>query len=426
MLSEAVRVLSSFGVALLVACGPAARLPATPLTAPPDAGAAPAVVAAPAGARPAPVVVAAPDPDEALARGREHNRGWRFDDAITELEVAVRLFEAAPEPDPLKIMDAMSALGRAYRGAGRWRDAEAVLERRLAIAERSEDAAERAAALGDLAQAISEAGDLKRAIAMFERAIAIDEGLGRTDDDDEKMSRVHNLALALGDIGDERGAIQLLERVLAADRKKDPVSVSTANTMHNLALNYRDEGELARAEDLFESAIRIISAKQGADHPRLVPSLNGLAGTLKLAGKLAEAELIYKQVLAITGSGRLDGRAIALADLGDLEVQQGRHAEALEHLDEALLLLQRVYPDPRGNPEIVRTLIKRTAAYLGLRRVTDAERDTTAAIRMASAIYAGRHDEIAEKIRWLADIWSGAGHAKRARILRHQSTRLVP
>ncbi len=425
MLSDAVRLLSIFGVALLGACGPAARPPATPHAAHADADTAPAGPAEPV-ARPAPVVAEAPDPDAALARGREHNRAWRFDDAIAELEVAVRLLEAAPEADLLMTMDAMSALGRAYRGAGRWRDAEAVLERRHAIAERVDDDGERAAALGDLAQAVAEAGDLRRAIPMFERAIAIDEQLGRTDEDEEKMSRIHNLALAFGDLGDERRAIQLLERVLAADRKKDPVSVSAANTMHNLALNYRDEGELTRAEDLFESAIRIITAKQGGDHPRLVPSLNGLAGTLKLAGKLAEAELIYKQVLAITGSGRLDGRAIALADLGDLEVQQGRHAEALEHLDEALHLLQRVYPDPRGNPEIVRTLIKRTAAYLGLRRVTDAERDTTAAIRMASAIYRGHHDEIAEKIRWLADIWSAAGHAKRARILRHQSTRIAP
>ena len=423
MLATVTRAITIIGVALLVACGPAAPRPATPAPATADAGAAPEQVAEAASA---PEAEPATQAQAALERGREHNRGWRFDAAVGELEVAVQLFQTAAEPDPLKLMDAMSALGRAYRGAGRWQEAEAVLRRRLTIADGTQDAAERAAALGDLAQAIAEAGDVKRAIPVFEEAIAIDEQLGRSDEHDGKMSRLHNLALALGDIGDEPGAIRLLERVLAADKRKDPVSVSTANTMHNLALNYRDEGELTRAEDLFESAIRIITAKQGADHPRLVPSLNGLAGTLKLAGKLDEAELIYKQILSITGKGRGDGRAIALADLGDLEVQRGRYGEALEHLDEALLLLRRLYPDPRGNPEIVRTLIKRTAAHLGLDHVAEAERDTTVAIRMTTSIYAGHDAEIAEKIDWLADIWSDAGHAKRARILRRQTARARP
>jgi tetratricopeptide (TPR) repeat protein len=364
------------------------------------------------------------DAEGALERGLEHNRGWRFEDAAHELDGALELFEGATPRDELKIMDTMSALGRAYRGLGRWRDAETVLRRRLALAEDYQDDSERPSALSDLAQVISEAGDPRRAIPMFEEAVAIDEKLGRGDDHEGKMARIHNLGLALGDVGDERGAIRLLERVLVADKKNDPVSVSTANTMHNLALNYRDAGELDTAEDLFESAIRIITAKEGGDHPRLVPSLSGLAGTLKLAGKYDEAELLYRQVLAITAKGRLDGRAIALADLGDLEVQVGRFEEARTHLDEAVELLHRLYPDPKGNAEIVRTLIKRTAAHLGLEDTRAAERDTAAAIEMATEVYAGYDEEIARKIDWLADIWDHAGNAKRAKSLRAQSAKL--
>ncbi|HUQ06535.1 MAG TPA: tetratricopeptide repeat protein [Kofleriaceae bacterium] len=364
------------------------------------------------------------DADAALDRGIEHNRGWRFDEAARELEAALKLFEAASPRDELKIIDTMSWLGRAYRGLGRWHDAEIVLRRRLAIAEDYQDDTERSAALSDLAQVISESGDPRRAIPMFEEAIAIDERIGRGDDDTGKMARIHNLALALGDVGDERGAIKLLERVLVADKQRDPVSVSTANTMHNLALNYRDAGELDKAEDLFESAIRIITAKEGGDHPRLVPSLSGLAGTLKLAGKYDEAELLYRQVLSITTKGRLDGRAIALADLGDLEVQVERFEEARVHLDEAIELLHRLYPDPKGHAEIVRTLIKRTAAHLGLEDVRAAERDTAAAIEMASEVYEGYDDEIARKVDWLGDIWDHAGHAKRAKSLRAQADKL--
>jgi tetratricopeptide (TPR) repeat protein len=333
----------------------------------------------------------------------------------------VRLYRAAPEPDDLDIMDAMSALGRAHRGLGHWNDAETILRNRLAIAERNEDPGERASALADLAQTISESGNPRAAIAMFEQAIAIDEKLGRGDDHTGKMARVHNLGLALGDVGDERGAIKLLERVLAADKAKDPVSVATANTMHNLALNYRDAGELEKAEDLFESAIRIITAKEGGDHPRLVPSLNGLAGTLKLAGKLDEAELLYKQVLSITGHGRADGRSVALGDLGDLEVQQGRYEEALEHLDESMRLAEQLYAGSKGNAEIVKTLIKRTAAHLGLDQIAEAERDTKAAIEMSKFVYAGYESELANKIDWLADIWQDAGHTRRARTLRAQA-----
>lgn len=418
-------VASLVAVLVLVACGGRAtesgvRSPTAPARAQADA----AADASPAASRPAPAEAEPEsDADAALERGRELNRAWEFGEAIVQLELALRLYQAEPEPDELDIMDAMSALGRAYRGRGRWKDAEEVLRRRLAIADRNEDPGERASALSDLAQTISEAGDPRAAIPMFEEAIAIDETLGRGDDHDGKMARVHNLGLALGDVGDERGAIRLLERVLVADKKKDPVSVATANTMHNLALNYRDAGELEKAEDLFESAIRIITAKEGGDHPRLVPSLNGLAGTLKLAGKLDEAELLYKQVLSITGDGRLDGRSIALGDLGDLEVQQGRYEEALEHLDESMRLLEQLYPGTKGNAEIVRTFIKRTAAHLGLDHIAEAERDTKAAIAMATIVYAGYEAELASKIDWLADIWEEAGHRRRARSLRAQADR---
>ena len=413
MLASVRQGLLVAGVALVAACGGgAAQRPVTALSS--------SVHSAPVATDPA------AEADAALARGQARNDEDDYDGAVPELERAVRLLAEASPRDDRKLAGALDDLGDAYRELNRWDDAERTMRRRLAIAERLKDERLRASALAGVARVLSEAGDPQASIPLFEEAIAIDETLGVDDDDEDKMAYVHNLGRALGDTGDLDGAIALLERALASDQRRDPESNATSTTMHNLAINVRDAGDLARAQVLFEEALRIKRAVHGNDSPNLVSTLNGLAGTLTLAGELDEAKAIYRESLSLMPYGRSISRAVALEDLGRVENEQGLHADALAHLDEAVTILEQIFPDPRGHAEIVRTLVKRTASHLGLKRIADAERDTATAIRMSTAVNAGNPAEIAGTITWLADTWAEAGYPKRAAALRTQAAAISP
>lgn len=353
----------------------------------------------------------------AYERGAAANTAWKFDEATTDLDLALSIYQTRiPETDE-RFLDTLIELGRATRGASDWDRSEKVLRRWLTIVQAKGDRYEEARALNQLGLTVDQGGDPRGGMKLFEAALAIDDELGLPDDDSEKNAHLHNLGLVLSDLNEHKRAAKLLERVLVVDRAADPVSVSTANTMHNLALTYRDSGDYAKAKPLFESAIRILTAKVGANHPRLVPSLNGLAGTLLLLREYDEAELLYGQVLAFPNLNP-ESRIIALADLAVVETETQRYDEAIVHLDESMALLEKRYVAAGGHAETIRTLIKRAEAHVALHNYTLALRDTDAAIAMSMKINAGDRANIAKTIDDAADVWASVPtEAKRTKAL---------
>jgi len=352
--------------------------------------------------------------DARIERADAAMAAWRFDEAIADLEPALDAYREHVAATDAGISDTRLTLGRAYRGAQRWDDALATLERRLDLVEASGDREGAATTLNHLALTLADSGRPRDAIPYYERCLAIDDELDLAEDDETREVHEHNLALAYGDINRHDLAIPLLERILESDRRRDPTGVSTATTMNNLALEYRDSGEYAKARPLYESAIRIVAAKRGADHPQLLPLMNGLGGTLKMLGESAEAELIYGQVIDITSkSSHDDFRATALSEIATLEATHDIE-RALKHINESVSIMERTYPD--GHEELVKAYIKRTEVRLAAGDTAGAEVDTDAAITMTAGVDGGRR--LAHYIEWLADVWHDAGHAREAKELR--------
>ncbi|MGW1809094.1 tetratricopeptide repeat protein [Streptomyces sp. NPDC002078] len=154
------------------------------------------------------------------------------------------------------------------------------------------------ASRNDLAGAYRSAGDLGRAIPLYEQTLAdMQRVLG--DDHPNTLASRNNLAYAYRSAGDLGRAIPLLEQTLA-DRER-VLGGDHSNTLasrNNLAYAYESAGDLGRAIPLYEQTLTDRERVLGDDHPDTLTSRNNLAGAYESAGDLGRAIPLYKQTLA--------------------------------------------------------------------------------------------------------------------------------
>ena len=89
-------------------------------------------------------------------------------------------------------------------------------------------------------------------------------------------------------------------------------------------------GRLAEAEPLYRQALAIDEKTIGTGHPSYAIHLNNLAGLLRDTGRLAEAEPLYRQALAIMEAalGPEHPRTVAVArNLAVLDPERGGGGE---------------------------------------------------------------------------------------------------
>ena len=72
-----------------------------------------------------------------------------------------------------------------------------------------------------------------------------------------------------------------------------------ANSLHNLALLYQNEGKYAEAEPLYLRSLEIREGTLGLNPPDVASSLNNLAELYRVQNKYAKAEPLYLRSLAI-------------------------------------------------------------------------------------------------------------------------------
>ena len=76
--------------------------------------------------------------------------------------------------------------------------------------------------------------------------------------------------------------------------------VILAATLNNQAELYKEEGRYADAEPLYKRLLAINEKAHGPDHPSVALALNDLAELYKEEGRYADAEPLYKRALAST------------------------------------------------------------------------------------------------------------------------------
>jgi tetratricopeptide (TPR) repeat protein len=226
--------------------------------------------------------------------------------------------------------------------SGRYQDAVALLE---PVAARV-GGEERAAVLTSLAAARSQLGDYGAAERELVEAIELRAAALGDDHPDTAITR-HTLAESYRHTGRVGEALPLYLSVLETRSRHpdDPRALATA--LFGVGQCFFTQGDLTRADTAHRRALALRTAALPAHPDERAESLLGLGAVLHARGDAAEAEAeLVQAVAAYRAIGATHPRlAVALNELGGLDLYLGRFADAEPRFAEALAITRRTLPD---------------------------------------------------------------------------------
>jgi CHAT domain-containing protein/Tfp pilus assembly protein PilF len=194
-------------------------------------------------------------------------------------------------------------------------------------------------------------GDLRGALALNQRALAIDERLAPgSAETAEDLSNIGSLHQELGNL---TGALGFYQRALAICERLAPQSAETAIQLNNIGTVHRDRGELASALSVYERALAI-RARVAPESAGTAVLLNNLGTAHRALGHLAAALSFYERALAVheqvapestATAAKLADRAVMLNNIGFVHQARGDLAAALSYYERALALRERAAPE---------------------------------------------------------------------------------
>ncbi|MCA9649863.1 MAG: tetratricopeptide repeat protein [Myxococcales bacterium] len=258
---------------------------------------------------------------------------------------------------------------------------------------------------GNLAVALTKAGDTAAATAMYEELLEAQRRvLGPSHPDVGATAfNLGNAALEDRRLADARRWFEEARRVWTAAFGEGHVQVSFP--LGALGEVARRRGELEDARRLQLEALQLREGTLGSEHPALCDVLDELGEIAREQGDLGSAEEQLRRSLGLrrsAGDPRVD---VTLTKLGRVLVEAGKREEGIAMLEEAIELRSKAGVDP----------LKRAETELVLARVMVTE-DRTRAKALAEAAVARlqaepgrRSNEREEAERWLAETFGVAG-----------------
>jgi len=227
--------------------------------------------------------------------------------------------------------------GVVYRDKGEWERAIAYYERSLALKEKAGDEYGMAPTFHDLGLMYQYKGKLDKAIEYHERSLAIMERMG----DKHGMSRIFN---SLGDVYQAKGewelAIEYYERSLAILEEVGDEH-GMAGTFNSLGGVYRAKGEWDRAIEYYERSLAI-REKVGDEHG-MATTFNSLGSVYRAKGEWERAIEYYERSLAFQEKvGGEHGMAATFSNLGRVYQAKGEWERAIECYERSLAIREKM------------------------------------------------------------------------------------
>ena len=194
-----------------------------------------------------------------------------------------------------------------------------------------------------------------------------------------------------------------------------------ARSLVSLGRVYRLHGRLGDALARYREALALHEWPGSTDRAGAVQAMNAIAVTLSMMGRYDESGAQYEAALARARRTAPSSVPFFVANLGGFKLGQGRYAEALTLLDEAIAASP-------NTPHLARRLTQRGQALSGLGRTVEAVAAFDRAVELAAArgaddaiavrrsrarflIDAGRFAEAERDLRFLTDtIEEGRAH----------------
>ncbi|MCZ4341450.1 tetratricopeptide repeat protein [Sphingomonadaceae bacterium G21617-S1] len=215
--------------------------------------------------------------------------------ALRALAIRERVF-GQEDPDTLA---SRSLLGVIYRDLQRYTDSETIHRSVLAVRERVLGA-EHVDTLDEiqrLGYVVRLQGRFSEAEPLYRRCLELSERILGSENIDT-LIRTNNLATLYLHMGRTAEAERLYLRALGGLRHVvGPDHRESLKTLSNLAGTYRRQGRFAEAEAESKKAIAAQERTLGIDHADTISSVGNLAAIFRRQGRFAEAEPLYRRVL---------------------------------------------------------------------------------------------------------------------------------
>ncbi|HET6203665.1 MAG TPA: serine/threonine-protein kinase [Planctomycetota bacterium] len=296
------------------------------------------------------------------------------------------------------------ALGQAYAGLGRWKDAEAQLRSGVAIRRRvfGESHVETARAMTRLGFALDlqdrnsgEAEDLlRRAVEIHRRAS------GRDDRETLRASLLQGWGMKLRSPPNKnlKRAEAILRETLESQRRlfgaQDSDTLSTMTCLTNVLVA---RGFLREAESLGREAVEGIRTRFGRDHPMVAVATFFVAQSVQRQGRIPEAEVLHRE--AFEGYRRNFGEDHPYTHVvGEFLAET---TAAAGRLDEAEPLLRRSFEELRR--QLGRAHPETEGAASKLRRLLWLRGETGEAVRLSREDLGELRSSVGNQHRWTLD-----------------------
>jgi tetratricopeptide (TPR) repeat protein len=271
-----------------------------------------------------------------------------------------------------------SSLGFFYMGQGRYKEAEAMLERTLEGCEKVWGPAHSWTldAVTNLGTTYLKRGRYKEAETMLERALeGYEKAWGHGPEHTSTLDTVNNLGLVYFDQGRYKEAEAMYERALKGYEKvQGPGHTSTFNTVNNLGCLYTDQGRYTEAEAMYERALKGYEKAWGLEHALTLNTVNNLGCLYVDQGRYKEAEAMYERALegkekvwGLEHTSTLD----TVNNLGLLYADQGQHKEAETMYKRALEGKEKAWG--REHISTLSTIYNLSLLYTAQRRFKEAK-----------------------------------------------------
>ena len=228
-------------------------------------------------------------------------------------------------------------LGTAYRNIGQIPKAIACYEQALAWAREAKDKPGEGAWLGNLGNCYANLGQTRRAIEFYEQALAIDRQIGDHRGEGAILGNLGNCYYSLGQLP---RAIEFYEQALAIHREIGNRR-GEGFDLTRLGNCYAEMGQTRRAIEFYEQALAI--ARQIGDRYGEGIALGNLGSRYAELGQTRRAIEFYEQALAIQREiGNRSGEGVNLIGLGNRYADLGQTRRAIEFYEQALAIAREI------------------------------------------------------------------------------------
>ncbi len=355
-------------------------------------------------------------------------KAGKYAEAESLLQRSLAIREKTLGKDDRDVARSLSNLAGVYQAQGRYAEAEPLFQRSLAIREKAfcKDHSSVATTLNNLASLYKDQAKYEQAESLHLRSLAIKEkSLGK--DHPKVATSLNNLS----DIYDTQGKYEQAEpyflRSLAIREKalgKDHSDV--ALSLHNLAALYRTQGKYEQAESYYLRSLAIWEKTLGNNHPLVATSLNNLAELYQSQHKYAQAEPLLQRSLRIREKALGKDHpnvASTLHNLARFYYKQEKYAQAEPLLKRSLAIREKALG--QNNPDVATSLESLASIYKKQGKYAESEPLFLKGLAIDEKMLGQNHPGLTIGLNELAKLYIAMGDHSKADPLLQRSLRIM-